>query len=295
VPLRLAALPGHDARRQASMNPALGFAIERVAETGSTNSDLLERVRAAAFAGASDFAPCLRVAAMQSAGRGRHGRTWHAAAGASLTFSVAWPFAGTDLSGLSLAIGTVLADSLDAATGRPRIGLKWPNDLCLLDGEADATGGGPGRKLAGVLIETAPFGAGRVAVVGVGINVLPHAVPDAAAGVAWLAEIRPDATPASTLERLLAPLAEGLRRFERSGFAAFADAFAGRDLLRGRDLVAAGPDGALEGLAAGVTPAGELLLQTAQGLRQVRSGEVRLRLAGPSDSGPARMPTGPTC
>ena len=90
--------------------------IEHVVETGSTNSDLLARVHAAAGAGAATFAPCLLVAERQSAGRGRHGRAWHATPGASLTFSLAWPLVRADLSGLSHAVGVALADALEAVT-----------------------------------------------------------------------------------------------------------------------------------------------------------------------------------
>jgi BirA family biotin operon repressor/biotin-[acetyl-CoA-carboxylase] ligase len=282
------------------MNPGPGVAIEHVAETGSTNSDLLERARAAAASGAASFAPCLRVARRQLAGRGRHGRTWHGTPGASLTFSLAWPFAGADLSGLSLAVGTALADALADALEAPaaasRIGLKWPNDLWLLDEGNEGDAARPGRKLGGVLIETAPFGGGRVAVVGVGLNVLALTVDDAAAGVAWLAELQPDATPAAVLDRLVSPLVDALRRFERSGLAAFVGRFAARDLLRGRRVVAAGPDGTeLDGVGSGISTDGDLLLRTAAGLRPVRSGEVRLRLAANDPAGPALAAAGSTC
>ncbi len=197
--------------------------IEHVVETGSTNSDLLARVHAAATSRAATFAPRLLVADRQTAGRGRHGRAWHGAAGASLTFSLAWPFARADLSGLSLAVGVALADALEPPSGAGRIGLKWPNDLWLLDGDSDPARR-PGRKLAGVLVETAPLAPGRVAVIGVGINVLPLDVADAASGVAALAEIDGAATAARTLARRRAgadrrrpPIRErGLRRFRRS-------------------------------------------------------------------------------
>ena len=263
------------------MNGRSGLAIERVAETGSTNSDLLERVRAlaASFAGGAGprgFEPCVRVAGRQRAGRGRHGRAWHATPGASLTFSIAWPFARGDLSGLSLAVGTSLADSLDPPGGSGRIGLKWPNDLWLLDDEV-AAGAAPGRKLAGVLIETAPLGSDRVAVVGVGLNVAVQEVDDAASGYAWWGEIDPAATPEAALARILGPLAEALDRFERDGLAPFLASFAARDLLRGRRVVAAGAAGPVDGIASGVSPRGELLVRTARGTVPVGSGEIRLR------------------
>ena len=258
--------------------------IEHVDETGSTNSDLLARVNAASANGAATFAPCLLVAERQRAGRGRHGRSWQGAAGASLTCSLAWPFARADLSGLSLAVGVALADALEPP-GAGRIGLKWPNDLWLLDGSRDATERA-GRKLAGVLIETAPFRAGRVAVIGVGINVLPLAVADAASGVAALAEIDPAATVARTLACVGPALVAAMRRFESTGFAAFADRFAARDLLRGREIVGGAVDGAVVGVASGVDSDGALWLDAASGRVRVTSGEWRLRLAAPPSESP---------
>ena len=254
-----------------------------IGETGSTNSDLLARVQAAALRGDTSFSPCLLVAGRQTAGRGRQGRAWYGAHGASLTFSLAWPFAASvGLSGLSLAVGVALADALEPApadaptrgAAPARIGLKWPNDLWLMgDGLA-----GPGRKLGGVLIETTPGGGCRIAVIGVGLNVAAQEVPDAASGIAWLREIDAGATPETVLERLAAPLADALSVFEQAGFAAFAGRFAARDLLRGK-RVEVDAAGGIDGAAEGVTTQGELLVRTAAGLVTVGSGEARLPLA----------------
>ena len=116
--------------------------------------------------------PCLLVAEEQTRGRGRLGRGWIASAGASLTFSLALPLAPEEWSGLSLAVGLALAEALDPMVqpgAPPRIGLKWPNDLWLVDGP------GRGRKLGGILIETVSVGHRRMCVLGVGLNVLPQA------------------------------------------------------------------------------------------------------------------------
>ena len=262
-------------------------APERVAETGSTNDDLLARIRLAAASGATVFAPCLLVADRQRAGRGRHGRRWHATPDASLTFSIAWASPRSDLSGLSLAVGCALAEAIDPR-GRPqRIGLKWPNDLWLVDSaSASADDVGPprdllarrpeGRKLAGILVETAPLGLGRVAVIGVGINVRAQEVADAASGVASVDEIDPDATPAATLARVAPALFAALRSFDAAGFAAFADRFAARDLLRGRRIAGSGAHGEVEGIAAGIGADGSLRIDTATGPIAVASGEWRL-------------------
>ena len=265
--------------------------VERVAETGSTNADLLAWARNAPAEVA--LAPRALVAERQTAGRGRLGRRWEAAPGASLTFSLAWPFAaGIELSGLSLAVGVALAEALDPGPpGALRIGLKWPNDLWLVGADE------PGRKLGGVLIETVPRGSGRVAVIGIGLNLLEQRVAGASSGVAWLAEI--DAAGAANapalLERLAAALAATLHRFEREGFAAFAVPFSGRDLLRGRTVrcATAGAAGR-EGMATGVSATGELLLRTPAGLEAIGSGEVSVRL-DPDRSASDRRQTEQPC
>ena len=260
-----------------------GIETRHVAATGSTNADLIGEVRAAAAAGALAFAPRLLVAGHQSAGRGRHGRHWASAAGASLTASWAWPFPATlDLSGLSLAVGVALAQALDP--GGSRIGIKWPNDLMLGAAMGVGTGEGTlGRKLAGILIETVTIGTQRVAVIGVGINVRELTCEAASSGLAWLAEIDAGATPATVLARVEAPVAEALRSFERAGFTAFAAGFAARDVLRGR-RVQGGAAHDIEGGASGVSPTGELLVRTPTGLVPVRSGEVRLRIVGHTEA-----------
>ena len=86
-----------------------GLAIDVTASTGSTNADLRQRLDALRT-------PLLLAAEEQTAGRGRAGRSWLAAPGDSLCFSLAWPFAGavTRLAGLPLAIGVALVDLLRA-------------------------------------------------------------------------------------------------------------------------------------------------------------------------------------
>ena len=288
MPLWKPRMPRHDARAEA-VNPGRPPVVEtvRVAETGSTNADLLAWVHDAAAGMA--LRPRALVADRQTAGRGRRGRSWQAAPGASLTFSLAWPLATADLSGLSLAVGVALAEALDPRPAAAlRIGLKWPNDLWLVGADE------PGRKLGGVLIETAPHGDGRIAVIGVGLNLLEQRVDDASSGVAWLGEIDAAATAALLLERLVPALADALHSFERAGFAAFAARFAGRDLLQGLPIRCGAEGGTrLDGIAAGVSATGELLVRTPGGVERIVSGEVSVRLDEPSAASAQRQLTPP--
>jgi BirA family biotin operon repressor/biotin-[acetyl-CoA-carboxylase] ligase len=243
---------------------AAGVAIEVVAETGSTNADLL--ARAAGLAG-----PTLLIALQQSAGRGRAGRSWLSAPGATLMFSLAWRFKGPlqQLVGLPLAVGVALAETL-GTLGVP-VKLKWPNDLIK-----------DGSKLAGVLVETQAGADGAVwGVVGVGINLLmpdrlEHDIGRDVAAAPWLAQMDRNELMAQLLNRLAATLAE----FDDTGFAAFDERWnrlhahqglAVKILDRGQILQ--------QGVAAGVDHSGCLLLDTPQGRVKVLSGDVSLRSA----------------
>ncbi len=229
---------------------------------------------------AGDTHPALLVAEHQTLGRGRQGRNWLAQAGASLTFSLGLPMAPRDWSGLSLAVGVTLADALEPPEpGRsPRLQLKWPNDLWLVDEP------GRGRKLGGVLIETVAVGRQRMVVVGVGLNVAEIApTRELRSGMACLHELDPAASPPTALHRVALPLVKALLQFEREGFASFATAYARRDLLRGLRVCAhdAGDSSAtLEGMVEGVSRSGSLLLRVGPSLHLVSSGEVTLDVVG---------------
>ena len=237
-----------------------GCAVEVMAEVDSTNSELMRRARA------GRAAPVLLVALEQTAGRGRLGRGWQSgggAAGGALTCSLGLPLAPRDWMGLSLAVGLALAEAL-----HPDIALKWPNDLWW-----------QGRKLAGVLVETAGPGgggqpAGRYAVIGFGINLAPLAGPGFATAPAWLQELLPGIDAPGVLLRVAGPLARALRDFERAGFAPLAARFNARDALAGQCVRLS--DGT-QGAALGVGPDGALRVQTPLGLRQVTSAEVSVR------------------
>ncbi|WP_296542205.1 biotin--[acetyl-CoA-carboxylase] ligase [Rhodoferax sp.] len=255
--------------------PALpGFTVEVLPELDSTNSELMRRARA------GRLEPVLLVAERQTAGRGRMGRPWlsgqtdHAAhpvvrAGAtpSLTFSLGLSLAPADWSGLSLAVGLSVAQSL-----HPAIRLKWPNDLWWHD-----------RKLAGILIETANWGessASRYLVIGVGLNLRTPDAKGLSTAPVGLRELLPEVDAAQALLRIAAPLVQTVQRFEAHGFAPFQKDFNTRDALAQVPVVLS--DG-VQGVAQGVDTTGALLVASAQGVQRVTSAEVSVRTQpGPS-------------
>jgi BirA family biotin operon repressor/biotin-[acetyl-CoA-carboxylase] ligase len=245
-----------------AITPSLpGFTVELLPEVDSTNAELMRRARS------GKLEPVLLIAERQTQGRGRLGRQWHSMVRpgstqlASLTFSLGMPLAPQDWSGLSLAVGLAVAQSL-----HPEIGLKWPNDLWWR-----------GRKLAGILIETCNWGesgVGRYVVIGVGINIAAPEVTGLSTPPAGLNELLPAVDAPAVLDLVAAPLVRTIQAFETHGFGLFQSAFNARDALDG---VAVNLSDGVQGIAAGVDATGALLLRTRQGVQRVTSSEVSVR------------------
>lgn len=90
------------------------------------------------------------IADAQTAGRGRHGRSWHSLPGKGLWFSVAFE---EHVEGLAFAAALAVRD---AAREWRLLEIEWPNDLLCC-----------GKKVCGILVERRK---GRTAI-GIGINV----------------------------------------------------------------------------------------------------------------------------
>ena len=120
-------------------------------------------IEAARLAGAGCRTGTVVVAEEQSAGRGRHGRSWHSERGTGLYVSVVLR-PGLDPGGLrtlTLAIGLAVGEAIHAATSI-QCDLRWPNDV--LAG---------GKKCAGILVQSTE----SVVIAGIGINVNQTAFP----------------------------------------------------------------------------------------------------------------------
>lgn len=258
--------------------------IEQLGVVGSTNDVVAGWLRE----GTPEV--CVAIAAQQSAGRGRSGRTWTAPADASLLCSIG--FRPTWLEpGHAWRLGAIVSLAMAAAAdevARQRPGtvrLKWPNDLVVVDRESGAA-----RKVAGVLGETDGLATAEPrAVIGIGINVdWPRAdfPAEIAADMTSLSDeaggrvIGRDALAAAFLTRLQ-PLVDALRagRFE-------ADAWRERQLTNGMAVRLTWPSGSEENVTAvDVDPeSGALLIRSLDGsgpLKPVLVGEIRhLRFGG---------------
>jgi BirA family biotin operon repressor/biotin-[acetyl-CoA-carboxylase] ligase len=210
------------------------------------------------------------IAAEQTAGRGRRGRSWYASRGDSLALSLLWRFApGTAPAGLSLAIGVAVARALKKI-GAGETALKWPNDI-LKDG----------RKLGGILVELLP-GAPHAAVIGIGINLqLPAGMPaDVRAASAALCAAGEGADENALYAALLGELLATLEQFAAAGFAALRTEWLERHAMQDVAVLLTSDFGAPRaGICRGVDVDGALLLEADGRSERILSGEVSLRPA----------------
>ena len=103
----------------------------------------------------------IHASEQQIAGKGRNGKKWISPKGKNIYLSIGWlsNLKYSQLDGLSLAIGTILASSLNKFT-QNKVGIKWPNDLLIEK-----------KKISGILIETIDLNNQVGVVIGMGINV----------------------------------------------------------------------------------------------------------------------------
>jgi len=217
-----------------------------------------------------EVAPVWLIAKRQTAGRGRRGRAWASLDGnllATYLFSTTQP--PSQIALLGFATGLAIADTIEAMIGPGRATLKWPNDVMI-----------DGAKAAGILLDSGALPGGGVwAALAFGVNlaVAPKAIDQPTAS---LREMLPlDALtpePLAFLAALRPRLEAWDGRLAREGFEPLRQAWTKRahklgDIVR----VALGQD-TIEGRIAGLSPRGELELDTETGRRLIAAGDVLL-------------------
>jgi BirA family transcriptional regulator, biotin operon repressor / biotin---[acetyl-CoA-carboxylase] ligase len=246
----------------------IGHRVEYHPEIGSTND------RARELLGSPDGEGVAVVADLQTAGRGRRGRSWLSPPGRNLMVSVALRPALAPADAWQLAAAAALAAwsaSCEAAPGHT-LAIKWPNDLVTSDG----------RKLGGMLLETALDGARlSEAVIGIGLNVnwrraeMPPEIAERATSLADLTGAEVDRV--ALLGALLAALDAEVAALERG--VSPLERYRRLSWLDGRSVRVDLGDRTVEGTVRGVEADGSLRLLTPTGTLDISHGEVAQVLA----------------
>lgn len=193
------------------------------------------------------------LADAQRSGRGRMGRSWASDPGAGVWCTVvARPTDARAVDVLSVRVGLLVAEALDALAGGQAIRLKWPNDLLLGDG-----------KLGGILLEARWSGTALSWVaIGIGVNVRAPDVPQAAGF-----------PPGVRRRDVLAGIVRGVQAaIAGEGWltAGELERYRSRDALLGRDIVGPGA-----GRVTGIAASGALLVESGRGIQEYRAGTIR--------------------
>ncbi len=231
--------------------------IEHIAETGSTNADLLIRAREGAPEGL-----WLR-ADRQSGGRGRLGRDWQSPRGNLYASTLVRLRSGDPPAhSLSLVAAIALYESVRHHAPRAALVIKWPNDV-LLDG----------NKLAGILLERQD----DAVIVGIGVN-LAHAPQLPGRVTAALSQVAPAPEPAIFCELLARQFGLALARWRHDGLRATMADWSARAHPVGTRLATTAHDGSrIEGSFAGLTSEAMLNLRLPGGETVViHSGDMEI-------------------
>ncbi len=238
-------------------------------ETGSTNID------AKRYAEEGEPHGTTVVANMQSAGRGRRGRLWQSPAGSAIYMTILLKpqFVPDKASMLTLVMALSVADAIVEVTGLSA-GIKWPNDIVVNK-----------KKVCGILTEmNAELDYIQYVVIGVGINVnnnSPEEFPEEIRQTATSLKIETgmQISRAALLERVLAHFEKNYDIFTKTlNLCALMEAYDARLLNLNAEVRVLDPKGEYTGVARGINPAGELLVEKENGeVASVYAGEVSVR------------------
>jgi BirA family biotin operon repressor/biotin-[acetyl-CoA-carboxylase] ligase len=232
--------------------------------TESTNADVLRYQQ-------RHQREVVAVSEAQSAGRGRRGRQWLSPLTRNIycTIGIAKEIPASSQGLLSIVTGLALCRALQQSADA-RVGLKWPNDL-LFDG----------RKLGGILIESRPLGEARFYfAIGFGLNVFMSSaelaeIPQPATSLVQIAATEVDRT--RVLMTSIDMVIRSIREFDHLAVQELIAEFAQFDVLDGCAIEVITGDSRVRGINRGITSAGQLQLETEQGMEIHSAAEISLR------------------
>lgn len=237
------------------------FRLISLSSVGSTNEE------AARYARMGEPAGLLVVAGEQLAGKGRFQRTWISPRGGlycSLLLRPACPASSAPEIGFIAAVA--LAEAIGAVVGPQAVACKWPNDVLV-----------HGRKVAGILLESATDKAGRLewVVLGIGINIASHPSREAVQypATCLAREGAPALDPNVLRDHLLPPLARWLGTWQTEGFTPVRSAWLRLAYGRGEEFTVTVGERQLRGRFLDVDASGGLILETMRGREVISAGE----------------------
>jgi BirA family biotin operon repressor/biotin-[acetyl-CoA-carboxylase] ligase len=213
----------------------------------------------------------LVVAEQQEAGRGRRGRTWQSPQGSGIfmTLLLKPDINPNNASMLTLVAALAVSKAITEETGISA-GIKWPNDIVV-----------NGKKVCGILTEmSAQFDYVNHIVIGIGINVHNDTFPEEISHMATslFLETKQHWNRARIIEQVLEQFEHYYAIYlETEDLSGLVNEY-NRNLVNMHQSVRVlDPKEPFEGKAMGITPKGELIVDTWEARKLVSSGEVSVR------------------
>ena len=214
----------------------------------------------------------LIVADMQTAGRGRKGRSWSSPGGTNVYFSlILKPDYAAELTfAVTLVMGMAVAEGIRETCGVDA-GIKWPNDIVV-----------NGKKVCGMLAEMSVEREFiHYIVIGVGINVGDQEFPPeiAETATALWKECGQKVSRSQLVVNVMKAFEAGYKVFRNNkSFAGLMDKYNEMLVNKDREVRVLDPKGEFSGISRGVNEKGELLVEREDGtVTEVYAGEVSVR------------------
>lgn len=214
----------------------------------------------------------LVVADKQESGKGRRGRSWVSPSGTGIfmTLMIKPDINPNNASMLTLVAALAVAKAITSVTGEKAL-IKWPNDIVI-----------NGKKVCGILTEmNAQFDYINHIVVGIGINVHNESFPEEISQMASSLMIEAGGKRFHRAQII----AETMSYFEQyydtflktQDLSALVREYDELLVNRNKSVRVLDPKEPFDGKAMGITPKGELIVDTWESRKLVSSGEVSVR------------------
>ena len=214
----------------------------------------------------------LVVADKQESGKGRRGRSWVSPSGTGIfmTLMIKPDINPNNASMLTLVAALAVTKAITSVTGEEAM-IKWPNDIMV-----------NGKKVCGILTEmNAQFDYINHIVVGIGINVHNESFPEEISQMASSLMIEAGGKRFHRAQII----AEAMSYFEQyydtflktQDLSALVREYDKLLVNRNKSVRVLDPKEPFDGKAMGITPKGELIVDTWESRKLVSSGEVSVR------------------
>ena len=196
----------------------------------------------------------------QTAGRGRHGKTWHSPESGNIYLSIKYQAQELEPS-LSLVTGLLIAEALDETAGQKiTAGLKWPNDILLNN-----------KKICGILIESEITDQKIECTIGIGIN---YSIPKKESwwgDLGALKKILPR-------ERLINAILKKIISYQQNRYPNWQEAWHKRCMHQNAEIsILTRHQKEVKGIFRGVDNQGKMLLETNNEIQSISAGECSIK------------------